>query len=131
VLERFGPLAPSTREPRGDPDRYFLLLIPQPPDGCDSTSVVAMNRQGDEVRIRLRSRPSALGICPPPPISLVALSEQSLPVGWFEIDVRDTSTSGSYSGFSEEISTTTSCFDGKPTMSCVDVTSAEVFSGRD
>jgi hypothetical protein len=64
-------------------------------------------------------------------VSLVTVSEKSLPVGWSEIDVRDTSKSSSYSGCSEPISTTTSCFDRNPTTGCLDVTGAEVFSGGD
>jgi hypothetical protein len=133
TLERLGPVGSSAQAsiaPLLKPDSFLLLVIPQPPVRCEPEKVVAVTRKGTSVRIMLRSGSAAVSAsssaCPPTPVSLIAVRERSLPSGDFTLEVVDEAGSAGWEGFSETISTTTPCFDGKPAAICSNLTSVGV-----
>lgn len=125
TLEKLGPLATADQAsiaPDLKPDSFLLLVIPQPPVRCNPDKVVGVTRKGGTVKIMLTS--GSVGIspfhtaCPPTPVSLVALRKQSLPAGGFTLQVTDRAGAAGWIEYSQIISTTQSCFEGKPATEC-------------
>ncbi|MGC1184372.1 MAG: hypothetical protein WBA31_04365 [Candidatus Dormiibacterota bacterium] len=133
TLEKLGPLASSDQAsiaPLLKPKSVLFLLIPQPPVPCVPEHVVGVTRRGATVKFTLRSGTAYLSGCLPTPVSLVAVAERSLPSGDFTVQVLDQAGSDGWMEFSEQISTTMSCFDGQRVSDCVYVTSAQMSSGN-
>ena len=133
TLEELGPLARSAQTsiaPLLKPDSVLFLVIPQPPVPCEPERVAGVTRRGSTVKFTLHSESAYAAGCLPTPVTLIALRKASLPSGFFTVQVLDEAGSDGWIQFSEQISTTVSCFDGTRVTDCVYVTSAQMSSAN-